>query len=79
VFKIPFLSESRADSPLHAHHSNDWARGLESALKMVEPIVKINLKNVAKRCGNEVIRLYYDFREPNLGIFFNSCPVKIPM
>jgi len=37
---------------------DDWARGLESELKIVEPIAKIKFKNTVKGPGNEVISLY---------------------
>jgi len=43
---------------LHAHRVDDWARGLEFALKMAGPIAKINFNNAAKGPGNKVILLY---------------------
>jgi len=62
------------------------ARGLESALRMAEPIAKINFKNAAYGPGNEVILLYYiffniyfDSASQIWGYFVNSCPVKILM
>jgi len=58
--QTPFFKREQSRFPSSRTIPRQWFdRGLESALKMVEPIVKINLKNVAKRCGNEVIRLYY--------------------